>query len=424
LANKKKRATSATGDDDAHWAAKKVNFVDRSGLVQLDEGHLVMPAGGWNALVTAIKKGLLDEYLNGGSPWTVRERWHVEAPTLLYLAARSAGPDVVKALISRGADPRVHSGLPRPRDGGATPHPYSPVSAAVYGGDVESLRLLLEAGASVDHGSPLELAIQSNQQACFDLLLDRGARVAVPSRGGNGTLLDVAEALGRSSMAAEIRRRLEGERAASPPALLRASKERTKAPPKPFSSFAKARWSAHFSWVVFAAKAPLDGIARHVGGGRVEEQVGTKRLTGRHVTILLQMKNSKWSWWLWRPELHRPEALPGEIDLQRSMALRLSGHLGREVLIFRDANVDRVLKGKVSAVIEGRWPPFSYAEHGGKPKVSSKQALADLDALCEKEGLELPHLIIGNDGLDWTIEVVNYPIANIRRVDAIVEGEE
>jgi hypothetical protein len=400
-----------------------VRFQDPTRRVVIDDRRLVEPQGGWDSLVTAINHGAFDAYLNAGSPWTMTERWHETAPTLLFLAAAWAPPGVVEALLRRGASPSIYSGLPRPKER-VDQYSLPPVCGAAGAGNVEALRLLLDAGGSVDDGVPVADAVRNGHRACFDLLLERGANVAATDSGSAGTILSLAEDRGRSDMAEELRRRLAARRQDLPPRLLREVKRGSKVLRGGLSAFARARWEAHLSWVLFAIKQQVELVSRAIGG-QVVEEANTRHVNAMEVTFLLQMTSSKWTWYLWRPELHQPQALPKDIAEQRTMAIKLSAKCGSaDVLIFRDANVDKISDAEVAAIYADRWPPFSYAEHGGMPKVSSKQALADLDALCEKEGLELPHLIIGNDGLEWTIEVVNYPIANIRRVDAIVESEE
>ena len=117
-------------------------------------------------------------------------------------------------------------------------------------------------------------------------------------------------------------------------------------------------------------------------------------------------------------------SLPADIEGLRSMATGLSARTKRKVIVFRDANVERVSATKVTPVLEGRWPSYVYSEHGNRPRISATQALKGLDSFCVEEGLDLPDLAIDRDGLDWFIELVNRPLEDVRRVDAIVTAGE
>ena len=83
---------------------------------------------------------LLDAYVAGGYP--------VDHPdpagnTLLMLAAYHGHPGTVAMLLERGADPD------RLNDRG-----QSPVAGALFKGEAEVVRLLVRAGADLDHGTP------------------------------------------------------------------------------------------------------------------------------------------------------------------------------------------------------------------------------------------------------------------------------
>ena len=405
------------------WPARRIQFEDPTGLLRFEEGRLVAPPGGWGAVVRKIEAGALDPYLNAGTPW--RERRYKDAgPTLLYVAALSGAADVVRALLARGADPKLRGGLPAVRRRDSVPLEFRTVVAATSSGDAATLALFLDAGMSPDDGVPLETAIIKGHDACFDLLLARGADPTARGASESRSLWETATNHGRERMAAIIAERLRRNGAKDGPRTLRTVRRRVMSPPGPFSAFARRGWAARSSWVVFAFHGRIDGLAQAIGGGAVLEDVANKKVEGSDVAFLLSMNRSKWVWYLWRPALRRPMSLPADIEGLRSKAKDLSARTGRKVLVFRDANVERVSETKVTPVLEGRWPSYVYAEHGRRPRVSATQALKDLDSFCVEEGLDLPDLTIDRDGLDWFIELVNRPLEDVRRVDAIVTAGE
>ena len=100
------------------------------------------------------------EYVDKGLPVNLTNS---SGDTLLILAAYHTHPELVRALLERGAD---HS---RVNDRGQTA-----LAAAVFRQDADSVRLLLAAGADPDHGPRSAVAIAT----FFDLpemlaLLDR-----------------------------------------------------------------------------------------------------------------------------------------------------------------------------------------------------------------------------------------------------------
>jgi ankyrin repeat protein len=89
-------------------------------------------------LARAGEAGQLAEYVDKGLPVNLTNS---AGDTLLILAAYHTHPELVRALLERGAD---HS---RVNDRGQTA-----LAAAVFRQDADSVRLLLDAGADPDHG--------------------------------------------------------------------------------------------------------------------------------------------------------------------------------------------------------------------------------------------------------------------------------
>jgi ankyrin repeat protein len=79
--------------------------------------------------------------------------------------------DVAKALLARGSDP---NGGPKTRWGNA--YEWSPITNAAYGGRLDVLRLLLDAGADISrHREALPLAAKHGQAGAVRVLLEKGA---------------------------------------------------------------------------------------------------------------------------------------------------------------------------------------------------------------------------------------------------------
>jgi ankyrin repeat protein len=114
-----------------------------------------------------------------------------EYPPALYLALQGKHVNAVRTLINRGASPDV------PYKG------WSPLQRAAYTGDVETTRMLLEAGADVNRSTPetpaaLLIASGEGQAAVVETLLDAGADVN--TRAGRWTALDVASERGHEAV--------------------------------------------------------------------------------------------------------------------------------------------------------------------------------------------------------------------------------
>jgi ankyrin repeat protein len=90
--------------------------------------------------------------------------------SLLARAASIGGFEVTKRLIELGAQDHI------------TTHEYPPIVSAAYGGHVEVVKLLIDAGANVDEsnfhgGSPIFMAAQQGHFEVVKVLIDAGANL-------------------------------------------------------------------------------------------------------------------------------------------------------------------------------------------------------------------------------------------------------
>jgi ankyrin repeat protein len=138
--------------------------------------------------------------LQNGVNVNARETKDEQSALMWAVAERHS--DIVKMLVDHGADIHAHSKLvPEPEPyviklpagrsvwGGNYPATvrfakvsggFNPLHFAAQQGDVESARILLDAGADInsphpEHGSPLIIAIASGHEALATFLLDKGA---------------------------------------------------------------------------------------------------------------------------------------------------------------------------------------------------------------------------------------------------------
>jgi uncharacterized protein len=121
-------------------------------------------------------------------PDAIRERTP-EGFTTLGLAAFLGGPDVVRLLLERGADPD---------DDADNPFGVRPVHAAVAAHDHATMRLLLDAGADPNHRQqggfvPLHEAAHSDDVEMARLLLDHGADPALAADDGRDAIRIAAD---------------------------------------------------------------------------------------------------------------------------------------------------------------------------------------------------------------------------------------
>lgn len=147
---------------------------------------------GYTPLMSAAESGVLDKL-----SLVISEKVDVNAVTedgrtALTLAAGRAKPELVRHLLTAGADATAREGR------------ISPLAEAVRGGSLESAKLLIEAGADPsrpDTGgkTPLILAVLGGQDALVEELLDRGADVNGRNGEDGTTALMWAANTGRKS---------------------------------------------------------------------------------------------------------------------------------------------------------------------------------------------------------------------------------
>jgi ankyrin repeat protein len=135
---------------------------------------------GETPLMTAIDNGNRDAaslLLEHGADVNAREK--NGGQTALMWAAANRSPELVRLLVDRGADPRARS-----------TRGFTPLLFAAQQGDVESGRLLLQAGADVNEGSgndrktALMVAAASGNREFSVLLLEKGANPDLMDEGG------------------------------------------------------------------------------------------------------------------------------------------------------------------------------------------------------------------------------------------------
>ena len=102
--------------------------------------------------------------------------------TPLHLAAAFGGPEAVRALIERGADVHVVSRNPQQNQ--------ALHAALALSGDLETIRLLVDAGAEVNARqaggfAPLHSAASGGRREAAELLVARGANPALRDDQGN-----------------------------------------------------------------------------------------------------------------------------------------------------------------------------------------------------------------------------------------------
>jgi ankyrin repeat protein len=124
----------------------------------------------------------LDPY----DPESIRKHWKDGPPIVLAMGADRH--DKLSALLARGQDPNVCL------------LGFSPLSLATANGDLEEMRILLDAGADADRprdasgGTPLLNALGDGHYDAARLLIARGADVRVVADGGVTALYALANA--------------------------------------------------------------------------------------------------------------------------------------------------------------------------------------------------------------------------------------
>lgn len=162
---------------------KYLNFVLSMCLTGLVGFHGTARAGAYEDMLHAIQmddeKAIVELFRRGMDVETVNAR----GETLLMLAAREGKPNVVRTILA--ARPRLHV---------RSPLGESALMLATIMGHAEVARLLLEAGAPVNHSgwTPLIYAAARNRTDIARLLIAKGADLNAASDNGTTALMMAA----------------------------------------------------------------------------------------------------------------------------------------------------------------------------------------------------------------------------------------
>lgn len=165
-----------------------------------DIHHYVHDSDGNLALWHAVDRGCSRELLETllVSYGDMINRHNGRDGSALLRAVMRSDEAIVRLLLDRGAT--VNDGclaVGRGIDDGDAPFPLGPLQWAVANGNLSIATMLINAGADVDAGFPLHLAITQDRTDLVELLIDRGSSLG---RRWNGvTPLEFAQQVGGNS---------------------------------------------------------------------------------------------------------------------------------------------------------------------------------------------------------------------------------
>jgi hypothetical protein len=379
--------------------------VDVFGRAQLVE--MVAPMRGWNALCDELQRGALDAEISGPGLY---EDEHVDGHrSLLVDLVRRAPLNVIEAVLDRGADPNLGA----------------PIEGAASENRTDVVALLLMRGAKPRGPTALRHAITAGNRELFELLVSHGADVM--SRNSEGhSMLSMAQGFAagpptkatQAGISERIRDIMLLARTDEPGATLRYVKTRSKVTGA-FGPFAKARWARQLNWILFALEGDHEAALEVIGGSaRVERDVAKRRVVARAGRYVLRMTSSRWTWFLYAPEILRASTHFADASDE---VRRLTAAWPGRVLLFRNMDVEAWVHGRLQHALT--FDPAAIADEWRLKSVNAQcnaEALKRMDAFCEGEGLFLPHCHEVGDGLELVLQVENCASDAIERADVVV----